>query len=312
MTGDPERIAGVEDVDCTGRQAFVTGSTSGIGRTAALALGRLGTDVIVHGRDREAGRAVVDELAAAGADGRFVRADFADLGSVRELAATVRDGTDGLDVLINNAGGFFRDGRTTELGVEYTFHVNHLAPYLLTAELLDHLRPDARVVTTASAAHRGTVLDLTRVRAVDGYSATWAYGHSKLANVLFARELAARLAAAGRDVTSNSVHPGAIPGSGFSRFLPGPVPRLLGTLDRLPFVTSVAEGAAELLLPALSPETADVSGRYFADRRPATPSRAARDETAVRRLWEVSAELLGVGLPLAAAEPGQDASQRAP
>jgi NAD(P)-dependent dehydrogenase (short-subunit alcohol dehydrogenase family) len=308
MTGDPERTAGVEDVDCTGQRALVTGSTSGIGRAAALALGRLGADVIVHGRDREAGRAVVDELAAAGADGRFVRADFADPDSVRELAATVQTETDGLDILVNNAGGLFRDGGTTDLGVEYTFHVNHLGPYLLTAELLDHLRPGARVVTTASAAHRGTELNLTRVRTVDDYSATWAYGHSKLANVLFASELAARLDAAGRDVTSNSVHPGAIPGSGFSRFLPEPVSRLLGTLDRLPFVTSVAEGAAELLVPALSQETANVSGRYFADRRPATPSGAARDETAARRLWEVSAELLGVDPPLSAAKPDRSAS----
>ena len=307
MTDDPEHIAGVADVDCRGRQALVTGSTSGIGRAAALALGRLGADVIVHGRDREAGATVLEELAAAGADGRFVRADFADPDSVRELAATVRRETDGLDLLINNAGGFFRDGRLTDLGVEYTFHVNHLSPYLLTAELLDHLRPRARVVTTASAAHRGSELDLTRVRTVDGYSATWAYGHSKLANVLFAAELADRLDAADRDVTSNSIHPGAIPGSGFSRFLPGPVSRVLGALDGLPFVTSVAEGAAELLVPAVSPETATVSGRYFADLEPTAPSRAARDETAARRLWAVSADLLGVEPPLAATPDGDSA-----
>src|SRR6056297_3225014 len=122
MTDDPERIAGVADVDCRGRQALVTGSTSGIGRAAALALGRLGADVIVHGRDRTAGDAVVDELEATGSDARFVRADFADPDSVRDLAATVREATDGLDVLINNAGGFFREGRRTGLGVEYTFH----------------------------------------------------------------------------------------------------------------------------------------------------------------------------------------------
>jgi NAD(P)-dependent dehydrogenase (short-subunit alcohol dehydrogenase family) len=309
MTDTPERLAGVADVDCSGREALVTGSTSGIGRAAALALGRLGADVFVHGRDREAGRTVVDELAAVGADGRFVRADFADPESVRDLAATVRSETDGLDLLINNAGGFFRSGELTDLGVEYTFHVNHLSPYLLTAELLDHLRPGARVVTTASSAHQGAELDLTRVRSVDDYAATWAYGHSKLANVLFARELAARLDAADREITSNSVHPGAIPGSGFSRFLPGPLPRVLGALDGLPFVTSVADGAAELLVPALSPETADVSGRYFADQRPTTPSRAARDDTAARRLWEVSAELLDVDPPLAATPAGEAASE---
>ena len=298
MTAQPEGIAGVGGVDCTGQRALVTGSTSGVGRAAALALGRLGADVIVHGRDRAAGGAVVDELAAIGASGRFLRADFADPNSVRELAAHVRRETDGLDLLINNAGGFFRTGRLTDLGVEYTFHVNHLAPYLLTAELLDHLTDGSRIVTTASAAHRGTDLDLTRVRTVEDHSATWAYSHSKLANVLFANELAARLDAMDRRIVSNSIHPGAIPGSGFSRFLPGPIPRLLQALDALPVVTSVAEGAAELLVPAVSPRTADISGRYFADRHPTQPSRAAQDTAAARRLWETSAELLGIESPL--------------
>lgn len=308
MNTPPEVRAGVADVDCTGTRALVTGSTSGIGRAAAVALGRLGATVIVHGRDRDAGAAVVDELDDVGADATFVGADFADRDAVRNLAAVVRDETDGLDLLINNAGGFFREGRLTDLGVERTFHVNHLSPFLLTVELSDHLGEGARVVTTASAAHRGAELDLDRVRSVDRFSGTWAYSHSKLANVLFATELARRLSAADRGVTSNSLHPGAIPGSGFSRFLPEPVSRLLGTLDRLPFVTSVAEGAAELLVPALSQETANVSGRYFADRRPATPSGAARDETAARRLWEVSAELLGVDPPLSAAKPDRSAS----
>ena len=298
MTKHPEAIAGVQDVDCAGLQALVTGSTNGIGRAAALALGRLGADVVVHGRDREAGAAVVDELEATGSHGRFVRADFADLDSVRELAASVRRETDGLDLLINNAGGFLREGRLTDLGVEYTFQVNHLSPYLLTAELLDHLADGARVVTTASAAHRGTELDLSGVRTVEGHSATWAYGHSKLANVLFANELAARLDAADRSVVSNSVHPGAIPGSGFSRFLPGPLPRLLGALDALPVVTSVADGAAELLVPAVSPRTADVSGRYFSGQRPTRPARAAVDAAAARRLWKASAELLDTEPPL--------------
>jgi len=294
LVSRPEEIAEVETVDCTGRHALVTGSTSGIGRAVALGLGRLGADVIVHGRDQTAGEAVVDDLTAIGVDAQFVRADFADPDSVRELAATVKDETSGLDILINNAGGFFRTGRRTELDVEYTFHVNHLGPYLLTAELLDHLTDGSRVVTTASAAHQGTELDLTRVRTIDDYSATWAYGHSKLANILFATELADRLQASNRSITSNSIHPGAIPGSGFSRFLPGPLPRLLQALDSLPVVTSVAEGAAELLVPAVSPDTGDVTGEYFADRQPTNPSRAARDSVAARRLWEVSADLLGI------------------
>ncbi|PSQ14070.1 daunorubicin C-13 ketoreductase [Halobacteriales archaeon QS_8_69_73] len=298
----PEKIAGVSDVDCTGKRALVTGSTSGIGRAAALALGRLGADVVVHGRDEEAGAAVVDELTRTGADAEFLQADFADPDAVRELAAAVRASTDGLDLLFNNAGGVFRETRLTDAGVEYTFQVNHLSPYLLTAELLDHLRPGARVVTTASSAHRGASLDFGSVEAPDPATGLRAYGHSKLANVLFASELAERFEAAGRDVVSNSVHPGAIPGSGFSRFLPGPLPWLVRRLDTLPGVTTVADGAAELLFAGVSPRTADVSGRYFADRRPKQPSAAARDPEAARRLWAESAEMLDVEVPLSAAD----------
>ena len=304
MKTPPESRAGVADVDCTGTQAVVTGSTSGIGRAAAVALGRLGADVVVHGRDRDAGSAVVAEPDAAGADATFVPADFTDRSAVREFATTVRAETDGVDLLINNAGGFFRDGRLTGLGVERTFHVNHLSPFLVTAELVAHLREGARVVTTASAAHRGTDLDLDRTTTLDGYSATWAYSHSKLANVLFSNELARRLDAAERAVTANSLHPGAIPGSGFSRFLPGPLPAVVRLFDSVPGVTSVADGAAALVFLGVSPRVAGVSGRYFSGQEPETPSAAARDTGAARRLWERSTALLDVDEPLPDAAGG--------
>jgi NAD(P)-dependent dehydrogenase (short-subunit alcohol dehydrogenase family) len=304
MSESPERRAGVADVDCSGLQALVTGSTSGIGRAAALALGRLGADVVVHGRDPQAGAAVVEELSRSGVDATFVGADFADVEAVRDLAAAVRDETDGLDLLVNNAGGLFRHGRLTDAGIEYTFHVNHLSPYLLTAELLDHLGEDARVVTTASDAHKGASLDTARVRGADRYSGFAAYSHSKLANVLFAAELAERLDATGSDGTSNSLHPGAIPGSGFSRFLPGPLPRLFQGLEAVPGVTSVADGAAEILFAAVSPRTAAVSGRYFRNQGLGTPSEAARDRDAARRLWTESAALLGIDEPLAEPDDG--------
>ena len=299
MANSPEAIAGVDDVDCTGQQVLVTGSTSGIGRAAALAFGRLGADVIVHGRDEEAGEAVVDEIEAAGATATFTAADFADLDAVEELAATVRGDTTGLDVLVNNAGGLFREGRLTDAGVEYTFHVNHLSPFLLTAELVDHLNDDGRIVTTASAAHQGASLDLDRVEAVESYSGTWAYSHSKLANILFTIELAHRLDQTDRSVTANCVHPGAIPGSGFVRFLPGPLSRLANALDVVPGVTSVADGAAELLFVALSPRVDDVSGRYFAGQSAGAPSAAANDADAARRLWAYSADVLDIDEPLA-------------
>ena len=300
MVKQPERLAGVDGTDLSGVEALVTGSTSGIGREAALALGRLGAEtVVVHGRDEKAGAELVAELAATGTDAELVRADFADLDSVRELAASVRGETGGLDILLNNAGGFFRESRRTDLGVEYTFHVNHLSPYLLTAELLDHLREGARVVTTASAAHTGTSLDIERATEPDPDAGSWAYSHSKLANVLFAAEFARRLDTAGRSVTSNSVHPGAIPGSGFARFLPGPLPRLVQLLDAVPGVTSVADGAAELLFVAVSDRTVDVTGRYFAGQEPTRPSGPAHDPGNARRLWTESARLLGIEEPLA-------------
>lgn len=298
MSDRPEEIAGVADVDCSGQTALVTGSTSGIGRAAALALGRLGADVVVHGRDTAAGESVVEALTRTGVAATFCEADFTSVPAVRDLAATVRSETDGLDVLVNNAGGLFRDGTVTGLGVETTFHVNHLSPYLLTTELLDHLTDDARVVTTASAAHTAATLDLERVQGESVHSGLGAYSHSKLANVLFTSELARRLDRAGSNVTANSIHPGAIPGTGFGRFLPGPLPGLLRRLAAIPGVTSVEDGAAEILFVGVSPRVDGVSGRYFTGLRPREPSDAARSLSAARRLWRESARLLDIEVPL--------------
>ena len=296
----PAEQAGVADVDCAGQTALVTGSTSGIGRETALALGRLGVDVMVHGRDAEAGRAVVDELTAMGVEATFEAADFAAVSAVRSLATAVDDWVDSLDILVNNAGGLFREGRLTDIGVEYTFHVNHLGPYLLTAELLPTLADDARIVTTASAAHRGVSLNLDAVESVDDYSSFNAYQQSKLANIQFAFEVARRLEHSEHEITSNAFHPGAIPGSGFTRFLPGPLSDLASLAGGLPFVPTPADGAATAVYLAVSPRVASVSGRYFADCEPTHPSAAARDQAAARRLFERSAALLDIPVPLSA------------
>ncbi len=303
MSEPPELQAGVADVDLSGTTALVTGSTSGIGRVAAGSLARLGADVIVHGRDEAAGRTLATRLREVGSDARFVRADFSEVDAVRDLAAAATEEFDSLDILCNNAGGYFREGRLTDLGVEYTFHVNHLAPYLLTAELLDHMAPGGRVITTASEAHRGATLDPDAVTSVENYSSFGAYGRSKLANVQFAMELDRRLDRADRDLVSNALHPGGIPGSGFTRFLPGPLSTLANPLGRLPFVTSVEEGGAALVRLAASRDLAGVSGRYFTKQEPGTPNGAARDPDAQRALWERSAELLEMETPLTDAAP---------
>jgi len=296
----PAEQAGVADIDCAGQTALVTGSTSGIGRETALALGRLGADVMVHGRDADAARAVVDDLTAMGVEATFETADFAAVSAVSSLATAVDDWVDDLDILVNNAGGLFRDGRLTDIGVEYTFHVNHLAPYLLTAELLPTLADDARIVTTASAAHRGASLDLDAVDSVADYSSFSAYQRSKLANIQFAFELARRLEQSEHGITSNTFHPGAIPGSGFTRFLPGPLSDLASLAGGLPFVPTPADGAATAVYLAVSPRVASVSGRYFADCEPTQPSAAARDRAAARQLFERSAALLDIPAPLSA------------
>ncbi|RJX42708.1 daunorubicin C-13 ketoreductase [Halonotius aquaticus] len=296
----PAEQAGVADIDCAGQTALVTGSTSGIGRETALALGRLGADVMVHGRDADAARAVVDDLTAMGVEATFETADFAAVSAVSSLATAVDDWVDDLDILVNNAGGLFRDGRLTDIGVEYTFHVNHLAPYLLTAELLPTLADDARIVTTASAAHRGASLDLDAVDSVADYSSFSAYQRSKLANIQFAFELARRLEQSEHGITSNTFHPGAIPGSGFTRFLPGPLSDLASLAGGLPFVPTPADGAATAVYLAVSPRVASVSGRYFAYCEPTQPSAAARDRAAARQLFERSAALLDIPDPLSA------------
>lgn len=294
----PEVGADVADVDMSGQTVLVTGSTSGIGREAALAFGRLGAEVLVHGRDEERGRAVVAELDGTDADAAaFFAADFADLSAVRGLAEDVAEYADELDVLANNAGGYFPNGGTTEDGIAFTFGVNHLAPFLLSAELLPTLADDGRVVTTSSLAHRQGSMDFESLRTAETGQGWGEYAQSKLANILFTRELARRLDAAGRDVTANCFHPGAIPESGFVRNAPFPIPMASRALSMVPdplvrpFVTTVSEGAETLVY--LGAAVADTSGGYFTNCRQRRPSREARDDETARPLWEVSEDLAG-------------------
>jgi NAD(P)-dependent dehydrogenase (short-subunit alcohol dehydrogenase family) len=140
----PEVKAGVESVDMSGKTVLVTGSTNGLGREAALSLGRLGADVLVHGRNEEAGAETVAELEAVGSDAEFIAADFLSTDDVSALADEVRSSVEELDVLCNNAGGLFEDNEETDLGVGKTFHINHLAPYQLTNDLLPAMASGGR------------------------------------------------------------------------------------------------------------------------------------------------------------------------
>ena len=304
------------------KTALITGATSGIGRDAARRLGDRGWRVLVHGRDEAAGAEAVAEVEAAGGEASFHRADFADLEAVRELAAAVRGSVDDLDALCNNAGLSAAEYRESEQGYELHVAVNHLAPYLLTHELVDALADGGRVVTTASIAHRNGDVDLERLaeegatgelgvtgrrelRAVDalaeltglsratGLQGFSGYSDSKLANVLFTRELARRLPD-GR--TANCFHPGIVPGSEVGRNAPFPASLGWESLGLVPGLSdSVEDGGRALAYLASSPEVDGVNGAYFDKRRRRRPARHARDDAAARRLWEVSADLVGVG-----------------
>jgi len=278
--------------DLSGRNYLLTGSTSGIGRDAARRLGARGATVLVHGRDAEAGRAAVGEVTAAGGNAAFLRADLASLDAVRDLAGTVREEHGRLDALCHNAGLFTTRRRESEDGYGLTVAVNHLAPFLLTRELAGHLAEAGRVLTTSSEAHRSGHVDPERPVRVEGLSGWSAYADSKLANVLFTRELARRLP---EGYTANCFHPGVIPGSGFSRGVPFPLNLGWTAIRFVPgMADTVADGGRALAYLAASPEVAGVSGAYFDGTRRRRPARSARDDRTARRLWERSADLVGV------------------
>jgi NAD(P)-dependent dehydrogenase (short-subunit alcohol dehydrogenase family) len=218
--------------------------------------------------------------------------DFSSQAAIRALAEAVRARHDRLDVLVNNAGGVNKSRRLTADGIEATFAVNHLGYFLLTNLLSDLLvrSAPARVVTVASVGHRQGTLDFDDLGFARGYSIMRAYARSKLANVLFAAELARRLGPSG--VTSNSVHPGSVATNIWSG-APLWAKPVIALFFRPSFI-SAERGAAGVVRLAASPDLEGVTGKYFEEEREAVPAPLARDEAVARRLWEVSAALVGL------------------
>jgi NAD(P)-dependent dehydrogenase (short-subunit alcohol dehydrogenase family) len=280
--------------DVKGKTALVTGATSGIGLEASAELARRGAHVVMVGRDpgrTEAARASVAERSGS-RDVAHLLCDFASQGAIRELARTFCASHDRLDVLINNAGGVNRNRRLTVDGIETTFAVNHLGYFLLTNLLLDLIvaSAPARVVSVASIGHRRGTLDFDDLGFEHGYGIMRAYARSKLANVLFSAELARRLAGTG--VTSNSLHPGGVATNIWSG-APLWAKPLIFLLLR-PRLISAAKGAATIVQLATDPALDGVTGRYFEDGKLSTPAPLALDPGLARRLWDVSASLVGV------------------
>ena len=277
----------------SGKVCLVTGATSGIGRVTARELARRGATVVVVGRSRERAEATVDQIrrATGGPAVEFLLADLASQAEIRRLAREFRDRHGRLDVLVNNAGAIFSSRQESPDGIEMTLAVNHLAYFLLTNSLLDLLKAGApsRVICVASDAHRwARGIDFEDLQGRRNFGALRAYGQSKLANILFAGELARRLAGTG--ITVIALHPGFVATNIFRR--DGWASRLMQLWARL-FAISPEEGAKTSIYLATSPEVECVTGQYFVSAKVAQPSKEARDEETAWKLWEISEELTG-------------------
>ena len=276
--------------DMQGKICLVTGSTSGIGRVTALELAKMGATVVLACRDKSKGEATRDEIKAQKSDAPvdMLLADLSSQQSVRQLAQDFKDRYSRLDVLLNNAGAIFLRRSTTIDGLERTFAVNHLAPFLLTNLLLDTLKASApaRVVTVSSDVHRGTAINFDDLQGEKGYRGLRAYGQSKLATILFTHELAKRLQ--GTNVTANCLHPGTV-ATNFG----SDNGRVLSFLIKLALRTGISpeKGAETSVYLASSPEVEGVTGKYFSNCREVRSSKESYDDAAAERLLEVSAEL---------------------
>lgn len=278
-----------------GKTLLVTGGTGGIGKATAQALAAAGARVAITGRDAgRAAQAAADVRASASASGS-VEVFIADLSSqqeVRRLAGEVLQGLDRIDVLVNNVGGFWNTRRLTVDGLEYTFALNHLAPFLLTNLLLERLKESApaRVVTVSSGAQAMGRMDFEDLQGERSYSGQRAYNQSKLANVLFTHGLAARLAGSG--VTANALHPGVV-ATAFGAEDPGPLQGFLTPLVQR-WMKTPEQGAQTSVYLASAPELDNVTGQYFANCKPKKSSKRSYSRADADRLWQISAGLVGL------------------
>ena len=279
-------MALMEDyVNMENKVVLVTGSTDGIGKQTALDLANLGARVFIHGRNAEKAEKVRQEIIQKTSNPQVevLIADFQSLKQVRAMAAQLHTQTDRLDVLINNAGIFMNKRRLSTDGYEMTFAVNHLAPFLLTHLLMDLLSKaaPARIITVSSSGHKLVYLNPRNLQGKSFYWGWVAYCRSKLLNMLFTLELSERLK--GSQIVTNAVHPGVVK----TRLL-----KSAGVSSSL----SVAEGALPIVRLASATELGQVSGKYFSRMKITAPNCIANRSKLRRKIWELSARL--VGLPL--------------
>ena len=262
------------------KTVLVTGATDGIGFETAKQLAQKGARVLLHGRNKEKGIQALKAITQSTCNGNIslYLADFSSFEDIQRMAAEIRRENTALHVLINNAGNFYKERMLNAQGVEMTFAVNHLAPFLLTNLLLEMMQASApaRVVMVASSAHKMIKeLDFDDLQGEKGYDPFKAYALSKLGNILFAQALSGRLAGSG--VTVNSLHPGVVATS------------LLKKSYDLEGI-SAEEGAATSVMLASSAEVAEISGKYFQNSQEKAPSELAMDQDLQTRFWQISEE----------------------
>ena len=288
-------MAGTTTANQSGRVAVVTGATSGIGREVALGLARQGATTVVVGRGTDRASRTAAEISRVSGNPRVESLrvdDLAVLANVRELSAVLLDRYPVIHVLVNNAGAYFRRREETPDGLERTFALNVLAPYVLTTLLAPRMisSAPARIVNVSSAAHRSAKVDFSDLQFARRFSGFTVYGSSKLELIWLTREFARRLQ--GRGVTVNAVHPGYVR-SGFGLNNGGGTAFAMRILGRL-FGRSVVRGADTPIFVASAPELATATGGYYSDRKLRAGSPASHDLTKARRLFDECSRLSGV------------------
>jgi NAD(P)-dependent dehydrogenase (short-subunit alcohol dehydrogenase family) len=275
-----------------GKTVLVTGATNGIGLVAATQIAAMGAQVVIVSRSEEKCAAVTARIRKEAGNDKveYIAADLSTRAGVRQAAEEFLRSHKRLDVLLNNAGGFFMSRQVSADGLEMTFALNHLGYFHLTRLLLDVIQSSgpARIVNVSSDAHRGAQIDFDDLQSEKNYAGFRTYARSKLANLLFTYELARRLE--GTAVTVNALHPGFV-NTGFAKnngWLAAFAMNLIGPL----MARKPAEGAETSIHLATSAEVEGISGKYFTDRKIVESDPASYDRQAAEQLWRLSEDLI--------------------
>lgn len=274
------------------KTCLITGATSGIGKVVATELAKLNGEILITGRNPQKLEAVSREIKFQSGNSRitYFCADFSDLEQVRKMAEEILRNYPHLDILINNAGAYISIREMTKYGVEKTFLVNHLAPFLLTNLLMQRLQTSAqaRIINISSDVHQLGSIDFDNLGFDHGYFGLIAYARSKLANILFTYELARRINST--SLTVNSLHPGHVVTNIWNSVVPNVSQVLIKICDLLGL--TLDQGADNTIFLTTSAEVARVTGKYFVGRKSVRSSSISYDESIAKKLWDVSCQLV--------------------